>query len=67
MGAWNKDKEGNEVLPFPKTREELIIHLCDFVASRSFLDVAFKDNEIVDSAERPKKLSLTNDEKKTSN
>ncbi len=60
MGPWNKDKNGNEVLPVPKTKEELLVHLCDYIASRKFLNVSFENNEIVDSAsDRPRSLSLT--------
>ncbi len=52
MGPWNVDKQGNEVMPAPKTREELVVHLCDYIASRNFLNVSFEDNEITDSADR---------------
>lgn len=58
MGPWNKDKEGNVIMPVPKTREEIIIHLCDYIASRNFLNVTFENNEIVDSVDRVKTLSL---------
>ncbi|MBP5678532.1 MAG: HD domain-containing protein [Bacilli bacterium] len=54
MGPWNKDKDGHEIMPVPKTREERIIHECDYFASRNFLNVHFIDNEIADSAERGK-------------
>lgn len=54
MGPWNTDKSGKEIMPVPKTREELLVHLCDYVASRNFLNVAFEKNEIVDSAKREK-------------
>ncbi len=60
MGPWNKDKDGREIMPVPKTREELLVHLCDYIASRNFLNVYFKDNEIADSVDRPKSLSLNN-------
>lgn len=60
MGPWNKDKEGNVIMPVPKTNEELLIHLCDYIASRNFLNVAFENNEIVDSVNRNKVLSLEN-------
>lgn len=60
MGPWNKDKEGNVIMPVPKTNEELLIHLCDYIASRNFLNVAFENNEIVDSVNRNKVLSLVN-------
>ena len=63
MGPWNKDKNGNEIMPVPKTREELLVHLCDYIASRNFLNVSFEDNEIVDSASREKKLSLGENKK----
>ena len=59
MGPWNKDKEGNVIMPVPKTQEQIIIHLCDYIASRNFLNVCFKDNEIVDSVERNNSLLLT--------
>ena len=48
------DKDGHEIMPVPKTREERIIHECDYFASRNFLNVHFIDNEIADSAERGK-------------
>lgn len=52
MGPWTKDKAGNEILESPKTREELIVHLCDYIASRNFLNVSFENNEITDSVKR---------------
>ena len=47
-----KDKAGNEILESPKTREELLVHLCDYIASRNFLNVSFENNEITDSVKR---------------
>ena len=47
MGPWNVDKRTNVVLPLPKRKDEKFVHLCDYIASRRFLDVEFKDNEIV--------------------
>ena len=52
MGPWTKDKEGNEILPKPVTNEELLVHLCDYIASRNFLNVSFENNEIIDSVNR---------------
>jgi len=52
MGPWTKDRDGNEVLPKPTTKEELLVHLCDYIASRNFLNVSFENNEIVDSVNR---------------
>lgn len=52
MGPWNKDKDGYEMLPLPRENDEIFVHLCDYIASRNFLDVQFMNNEIVDSAKR---------------
>ncbi len=46
MGPWNTDYDGNEILPKPKTKYENFVHMCDFLSSKKFLDVKFKDNEI---------------------
>ena len=48
MGPWNTDYDGNEILPKPKTKYESFVHLCDYLSSKKFLDVTFKDNEIVE-------------------
>lgn len=58
MGPWTKDKKGNEVLPTPKEKDEIFVHLCDYIASRNFLNVSFEDNEIVDSVDRNKKVKI---------
>lgn len=48
MGTWNKDYNGNEVLPVPKTKYEKLLHMCDYLASRKYLDVVFDEkNNIV--------------------
>lgn len=41
MGQWNKDGEGNVILPKPKTLNQEIVHLSDFIASRKILEVNF--------------------------
>ena len=46
MGPWNKDYDGNEILPIPKTKCENFVHMCDYLSSKKFLDVNFIDNEI---------------------
>lgn len=56
MGPWNRDKDGYELLPVPKESDEIFVHLCDYIASRNFLNIYFEDNEIVDSAKRVKKI-----------
>ena len=38
-GQWNTDREGREILPKPVTRFEQFVHLCDYLASRRWLDV----------------------------
>ena len=62
MGPWNTDKEGKEIMPVPKTREEIIVHTCDYFASRNFLNVHFIDNEIADSVERGKVIEKKGNE-----
>ena len=48
MGEWTIDPyTKKEVLPRPRTSEQTFVHMCDFLASRKFLDVEFIDNEIV--------------------
>ena len=52
MGPWNVDKTGTIILPVPKRDDEAFVHLCDYMASRNFLNINFVDNEIVDTVER---------------
>ncbi len=46
IGIWNKDYEGNEILPIPKTKYENFVHMCDYLSSKKFLDVHFNGMEI---------------------
>lgn len=48
MGQWNTDYNGNPVLPVPTNKYQRMVHMCDFLASKKFIDVKFNDNEIVD-------------------
>lgn len=48
MGPWTKDRNGNEILKAPKEYDELFVHNCDYIASRSFFNFEFENNEIVD-------------------
>lgn len=42
MGSFNTDyKTGKEILPKPQTPMEKFVHLCDFLASRRFLEINF--------------------------
>ncbi len=48
MGEWTTDYNGNEVLRKPITKYERFVHMCDYLASRKFLDVKFdENNEII--------------------
>ncbi|MBR4830334.1 MAG: HD domain-containing protein [Bacilli bacterium] len=48
MGEWNTNSYSKVVLPLPKTKYQKFVHLCDLLSSKKFLDVKFKDNEIID-------------------
>lgn len=46
MGQWNKPyKEEGEELPLPKSRLQKITHICDYLASRKFLEVIFDEED----------------------
>ena len=47
MGPWNQDFNGNEVLPKPSNNYQRFVHMCDFLASKKFLEVPFEKNEII--------------------
>lgn len=44
MGPWTVDYDGNEVLEKPHTKYQNFVHMCDFLASRKFLEVPFDSN-----------------------
>ena len=49
MGPWNTHPyTKEEVLPIPKDKYENFVHMCDYLASRKFLEVTFEDNKIVE-------------------
>lgn len=48
MGIWNKDYNGNEVLPIPKDKYQGFVHLCDYLSSKKFIDVKFDGIDIKD-------------------
>lgn len=51
MGPWNTNSYSNIVLPVPETPIEKFVHMCDYLASRKFLEIAFdKDNNIIDES-----------------
>ncbi|MDD4282453.1 MAG: hypothetical protein PHX03_01550 [Bacilli bacterium] len=47
MGEWTIDYKGNEVLPKPITKYQKFGHMCDYLASRKFINVDFLGNEIL--------------------
>ena len=48
MGPFNKDFNGNVMMPLPKNKYEKFVHMCDLLASKKFLDIKFENNEIVE-------------------
>lgn len=42
MGEWGTDRNGNEILPKPKTDMQKFVHMCDYLASRRFLEINFE-------------------------
>ncbi|MBR1717686.1 MAG: hypothetical protein IJ715_00280 [Bacilli bacterium] len=48
MGEWTRDYQGNEVLTKPSNKYQKFVHMCDFLASRKFLDIKFDNNDIVE-------------------
>lgn len=47
MGQWAYSNDKKQVLPKPKDKYDIFVHMCDFLASRKFLNVKFFNNEIV--------------------
>ena len=49
MGQWIYDFKGNKVLDNPTNKVQKFVHLCDYLASRKFLNIEFDENhEIID-------------------
>ena len=46
MGPWNTNSYSDIVLPKPENERERFVHLCDYLASRKFLNVNFNGIEI---------------------
>lgn len=44
MGQWNTSKYSDTILPKPITSEQKFVHLCDYIASRKFLDLEFDES-----------------------
>lgn len=48
MGPWTTNYKGEEILECPKDKYQRFVHMCDYLASRKFLDIHFENNEIID-------------------
>lgn len=48
MGEWNTNPYSNITLPLPKDKYQRFVHMCDFLASRKFLDIKFDNDNIED-------------------
>lgn len=48
MGQWNTSDYSDVTLPKPHTKYESFVHMCDYLASRKFLEVPFVNNDIVE-------------------
>ncbi len=48
MGEWNTNKYSKAVLPLPTTKYQKFVHMCDYLASRKFIEIKFDSNEIID-------------------
>lgn len=48
MGPWNTNNYSNVVLPKPESRYQRFVHMCDYLASRKFLDVKFDENNNIE-------------------
>lgn len=47
MGPWTTNPYSEVILPKPNNKYQRFVHMCDFLASRKFLDIKFKEDEIV--------------------
>lgn len=44
MGQWNTSKRDGMILPKPETDAEKFVHMCDYLASRKFLEYQFEED-----------------------
>ena len=44
MGPWTTNYKGEDVLSPPKDKYQRFVHMCDYLASRKFLDIKFDKN-----------------------
>lgn len=51
MGPWNTNSYSSIVLPLPKAPIEKFVHMCDYLASRRFINIDFdSDNNLIDES-----------------
>ena len=48
MGPWTTDYKGNEILKKPVNKYQKFVHMCDYLASRKFINTKYKDNDLLD-------------------
>ena len=46
MGKWNTNKYSKVVLPIPNDKYQRFVHMCDYLASRNYLNIKFNKLEI---------------------
>ena len=47
MGEWNKSDYSDITLPLPKNKYQKMVHMCDLLSSRKFINVEFDGNDII--------------------
>lgn len=59
-GQWNTNRKGEEILPKPITVYQQIVHLCDYLASRRYLNFDFSilETKVIEVVE-PKDFIIT--------
>ena len=45
MGPWNTSNYSSVILPLPKAPMEKFVHMCDYLASRRFINLEFDEND----------------------
>ena len=51
MGPWNVNSYSDVVLPIPRAPMEKFVHMCDYLASRRFINLDFdKDSNVIDES-----------------